>query len=136
MASKNEILSELGSVTDKLSSQVRTTAVAVLALTWGLLVGDSPVAQAISSALKPILILLGAASIVVLFFDFLQYVAGYASTRKLLDEIERTGRSEGQYDYRGLAWRSRLFFFWARQVVLVLTVLTMLVVFGRWALSA
>ncbi len=132
MVSKTEVLSELGSVTDKLSSQVRTTAVAVLALSWGLLVGDSPVAKAISTQLRASLILLGGASVAVLFLDFLQYFAGYFSTKRVFDEIENAGATEGQYDYSGLAWGLRKFFFWAKQVMLIVTVLALLAVIGYW----
>jgi len=136
MATKKDIIADLDAVTDKLSSQVRTTAVAVLALTWGLLIGDSPAAQAISLQLKPSLVLLGGASVSVLFLDFLQYFAGYFSTMNVLREIERTGIDEGQYDYRSLFHRLRRFFFWAKQIALILTVIVLLTVLGRWILCS
>src|ERR1700730_16054483 len=111
MVTKKDITSQLDVVTDKLSSRVRTTAVAVLALSWGLLVGGSPADAAISVPLRPSLILLGGASVIVLFLDFLQYLAGYFNVKKLLDEMEKTGVDKGQFDYSSLSYRLRSFVF-------------------------
>ena len=135
MVSRKDVLAELTGITDKLSTQVRTTAVAVLVLTWGLLIGDSPIARAISTERKPSLILLGVASVTILFLDFLQYFAGYFSTKKVFDEMEKAKTDEGQYDYGSLPWRFRFLLFWAKQALLVLTVIALLIVFGRWAVS-
>jgi hypothetical protein len=135
MVNRKDVLAELGGVTDKLSTQVRTTAVAVLVLTWGLLIGDSPIARTISTERKSSLILLGVASVTILFLDFLQYFAGYFSTMKVLNEMERAKTDEGQYDDESLPWRLRLSLFWAKQALLVLTVIAFLVVFGCWAVS-
>ncbi len=88
MVTKETVLSDLRDVTDKVSSQVRTVAIGVLAVTWGLLVGDSSVAKAIATQLRGSLVLLGAASVLVLFLEFLQYVAGYRSTKNLLRVME------------------------------------------------
>lgn len=124
-------------MTEKLSSQTRTTAIGVLALTWGLLIGDSPAAKAISVQLKPGLLLLGAASVCVLFFDFLQYVAGYLATKSVFEDLERRKAQEkGEYDYEKLSYRLRKFFFTAKQVVLILTVVTLFVVIGGWIVSS
>src|SRR6266849_5677865 len=119
MIPKADVLKELDVVTDKISTQVRTTAIAVLALTWGLLVGDSATAKDIALQLRPELVVLGAASVCVLFLDFLQYFAGYFSTRKLLDEMENTNANEGEYSYGTFYYRLRVFFFWAKQVFLI-----------------
>ncbi|MGA2483969.1 MAG: hypothetical protein ABSF92_12720 [Candidatus Acidiferrales bacterium] len=135
MIPKAEVLKELDVVTDRISTQVRTTAIAVLALTWGLLVGDSPTAKGIAVQLKPELVVLGAASVCVLFLDFLQYFAGYFSTKKLLEEMENTNAGEGEYNYASLYYRLRIFFFWAKQVFLIFTVVILLLVLGHWVLS-
>jgi hypothetical protein len=134
MVIKKDILTALDDVTDKLSSQVRTTALGVLALSWGLLVGDSPAAKAISADFRAILVVLGGASVAVLFLDFLQYFAGYFSTKRVLDEVEDKGEDQGEYDSSSLAYQLRRFFFWAKQFALMLTVVTLLVTLGRWAL--
>ena len=135
MANKADVLKELGDVTDRLSSQVRTTAIAILAVAWGILIGDSPAAKALSSERKPILVLLGIMAVLVLFLDFLQYLAGYFSTRGLLRKIEESDATEGEYNYRGTAWRLRLWLFWVKQVLLIITVLVLFVVFGRWFIA-
>src|SRR6266705_2568940 len=98
MATKVEVIQELGRMSDKLSSQVRTTAIAVLALSWGLLIGDSSISRTISVQSRSSLILLGGLSLLVLFLDFLQYSAGYFGTNHVLDEMESSGATSGQWD--------------------------------------
>jgi hypothetical protein len=134
MATKVEVLSELEKVTDRISTRVQTTAVGVLALTWGLLVGDSSVAKSISEQLRLNLLLVGGAAVIVLFLDFLQYFAGYISTKKVYNEMEKKDAASGKYDYDSLPFRLRTIFFWAKQFALILTVVALLLVLGRWIL--
>jgi hypothetical protein len=135
MPSKQDVISQLNAVTDKLSDRARTTALGVLALTWGLFIGDSAAARAITVHLKVGLLLLGAGAMLVLFLDFLQYFFGYFSTRRVLEQIESENTNEGSYDYDSWFWRLRLFFFWAKQAVLIFTVVLLLVLLGRWAID-
>jgi hypothetical protein len=134
LATKVEVLSELEKVTDRISTRVQTTAVGVLALTWGLLVGDSSVAKSVSAELRSNLLLVGAAAVFVLFLDFLQYFAGYISTKKVYDEMEKKDVDVGKYDYDSLAFRLRTCLFWAKQFALMITVIVLLIVLGRWIL--
>jgi hypothetical protein len=131
---KEKILSQLDVVSDKLSTQVRTTTLGVLALTWGLLVGDSPTAQAISLKLRPSLVVLGGAAVFVLFLDFLQYFAAYLNVSEIRAQMEEKGLQETEYDYRSATHRLRIFFFWAKMIALMLTVVGLLLVLGRWVL--
>lgn len=135
MAKKSEIVEQLNAVTDKISTQVRSVALGVLALSWGLFIGESEVAKSVASQLKWHLLLVGAAAVLVMFLDFLQYVSGYLNVRALLAQMEQKKVDEGQYDYGSRTYRLRLFFFGAKQVVLAVTVLWLLVVLGRWLLA-
>ncbi len=109
MATKEQVLKELDFVTDRLSSQVRTTALGVLALSWGLLVGETKVFLTLSPELRIALLRAGVAAVLVLFFDFLQYLFGFWGTMV----VYRTGEKSGNfiYKYRDWRWVARAVFF-------------------------
>jgi hypothetical protein len=134
MIEKSKIQEELNFLSDKLSSQVRTTAIGGLALSWGLLVGESRAAQAVTNDLKRSLIAVGALAVLVLFFDFLQYYAGYLNARAAFKNVykDKDGREVGQYDDKACSYRFRRFFFFAKMIVLTVDVGWLLFVLGRW----
>ncbi|MGO9589888.1 MAG: hypothetical protein ACLP3K_07570 [Candidatus Acidiferrales bacterium] len=136
MATGADIIAELGFVTDRLSGQVRTTALGALALSWGLLIGESATAQALAAQLKWHLVGVGAAAILVLFCDVLQYVAGYVATLGVYRKMQKAGKNEGSYDESALPFRLRMVFFYLKMVVLSVTVVWLLVALGHWLLAA
>jgi len=131
---KSKIQEELNFVSDKLSSEVRTTALGALALSWGLLVGESKTAQAVANDLKWNLLAVGGLAVLVLFFDFLQYFAGYLSARKAFRDVYKNdkGIEVGQYDDKAFSYRLRRFFFFAKMIVLAIDVGWLLFALGHW----
>jgi len=131
---KSKIQDELNFVSDKLSSQVRTTALGALALSWGLLVGESPTAKAVANDLKWNLLAVGSLAVLALFVDFLQYLAGYLNARKAFKSVvvDASGKEVGQYDDEAWSYRLRRFFFFAKMVVLAISVGWLLFALGRW----
>jgi len=136
MVKKTELITELDFVTDKISSQVRTVAIGVLALAWGLLIGESSTAKAITVHIKWHLLLAGAAAIFTMFLDFLQYVVGYQSTLALYKEMKAAGVEEGQFDTKSSLYRLRGFLFNAKIWALIATVLWLLGVLGYWLVKS
>jgi hypothetical protein len=132
MASKNDILKELDFVTDRLSTQVRSVALGVLAFSWGLIVSDSRVAQDLRELLIKNLVGIGAAAIVVMLFDFLQYLAGYSNTMKAYKEMESLRTDHAEYDEDNKFFKLRKFFFYAKIVGVTLTVLWLVGALGYW----
>jgi hypothetical protein len=132
MATKNEIIAELGFVTDRLSAQVRTTALGALALSWGLLIGESETARELTAHLKWHLVGVGAAAVLALFCDFLQYVAGYVTTLSTYRQMQKAKETEWSYAEHSLFFRLRMLFFYAKIVVLSVTIFWLLTVLGRW----
>lgn len=132
MAKASEIIAELGFVTDRLSAQVRTTALGALALSWGLLIGESATAKELAAHLRWHLVGVGAAAVLVLFCDFLQYVAGYVETLSVYKEMQAAKKDEGSYDEHAFFFRLRMFFFYAKMVGLSVTVLWLLTALGHW----
>jgi len=114
-------------MSDKISTQVRTLSVGLLAFTWGLLVSDSALAKGMTASLKWHLLLIGGMAIVVVLLDFLQYSFGHEVARKLLRHMEVSKAEEGEYDYNDPLWCLQHRLFYAKQVVLVVATTYLLV---------
>lgn len=132
MAQRKDVLDQLTSLSDRLSTQVRTVALGILALTWGLLVGDSTAAKEISFHWRGNLVALGGLAVLVMFLDFLQYVAGYHNVRALQKRMEKEGLDEAKFDDASWSWKLRLFFFNAKQWALAINVTWLLIVLSLW----
>jgi hypothetical protein len=135
---KSKIQDELNFASEKVSSQVRTTALGALALSWGLLVGDSPTAKAVANDLKWNLLAVGGLAVLVLFFDFLQYLAGYLNARKAFKNVvkDANGNEVGQFDDKAWSYRLRRFFFLSKIVMLAITVGWLLLALSRWLIRS
>lgn len=136
MTSKATILEELKYLTSTLSTQVRTTALGALAFSWGLLIGDSPVARSLAGQLKWHLVGIGAMAILTMFLDFGQYFAGYINASSLYQTLEAAKANEGEYDYSSLSYRLRVYLFYGKIVSLTLTVIWLLSVLGFWLIRS
>jgi len=132
MASKADILKELDFVTDKLSAQVRTTALGALVFVWALLVGESPIARSVAGQLEWHLVGVAAVAILTMFLDFLQYVAGYVNEKNVYRAMQAAKEDTAEYDETRCSWRLRLIFFWAKILGLTVTVIWLLAVLGYW----
>jgi hypothetical protein len=69
---------------------------------------------------------IGALAILSLLLDFLQYASGYRNAHSLLRDVEDKGETEGQYDYTSLSYRLQGFCFRAKQVVLIIATVWLL----------
>jgi len=123
MVSKKNVMEEMDFLSDRISSQVRTIALGLLAITWGLLIGQSVVAAEISRDTKGGFLVIGTIAILSMFLDFLQYFFGYWNNRKLLNKMEEENKQEGEYNYLACSYRLRDAFFWIKQVSLMAGVL-------------
>jgi hypothetical protein len=132
MASKSNITGDLDFLTDRLSTQVRTTALGVLVFSWGLLMGESTVAKSLAAQLKWDLVAIAALAVLAMLFDILQYLFGYWNTRKVLSAMEAAGKTEASYDYSSCLYRLRSFFFAAKMVAMTAGAVWLVFVLGRW----
>jgi hypothetical protein len=115
MATKDDLLKDLDSVTEKISSQVWTLNLGTLGTTWSLLIATSepPIVQLTAADARPIVIL----CITSLLCEMAQYLSGYVMDLRLLNWMERTNASEFQFDRRGGFYLSRRFFFYCKIVL-------------------
>lgn len=135
MLPKDKIIDELGFLTDKISTQVRTVALGVLALAWGLLIGGPATPPVATKSLKSQLVAIGASAILTMFLDFLQYVAGYVNTIGLLIWMEKNKLDKGEYDYESMSYRLRRILFRTKCWLLAGTVIWLLAVLAWWLVS-
>jgi hypothetical protein len=128
MASKQDILKEKEFLSDRISTQVRTVALGLLGITWGLLIGKSDAAVEIASSIGKHLMAIGGIAILTMFLDFLQYLFGYWYTDNLIKEMEKANEEEGKYRYSDLRYRLRTFMFCSKQISLIIGVMWLFVV--------
>ena len=74
MASKEEILKEIDFLSDRLSTQVRTVAISVIAVAWLFLIGgkDAPILPVPPS--RTLILLAGGFALAALLIDYFQYL--------------------------------------------------------------
>ena len=124
----NEIVEELGFISDRLSTQVRMIAIGLLAVTWAIFVGESSFLRKLAEGLGKSLLIVSALSVLVLLVDFLQYVTGYVFVRRTLKAAEAQGLNKIEYDSESPLFKVRSIFFWTKQFILILTIALFLVV--------
>lgn len=125
------VTADLDFVSDRLSSQVRSISIGVIALVWAVSVGD--LKNGVAPPQAPLLAI-GAAAVLTMGFDFLQYVAAYWSGQKALKSAVSGG--DGLFDPTWRSYRLRAFFFWVKLCSAALTGLAMIVVLGNAVLHS
>jgi hypothetical protein len=111
-----DIYDDLNFATDRLSTQVRTLVLGILALVWAFLSGNKDVLPLRLGASKEPLVLIGAICILTLVLDLLQYMCLYVSANQVRQRAEAANDDTAEYDERGGIRRIQRFLFWAKQV--------------------
>ena len=132
MSVLEDIYQELDWLTDRLSTEVRTVALGVLALAWGLLMSDKGPDQAVVLSRKWHLLFIGGSCVFVMFLDYLQYLAGYWNARGVQRSYERNSAAQVKYQDKKVSFFFRRFLFVAKQIVLALVVVWLMIVLGQW----
>ncbi len=126
MATKNNVLDRKKESSDKISAQVRTLGVGILALTWGLLASDSAIAKQMATTLRMPLLRAGTLAVLVILLDYMQYFFAHEVARLLLNQMERDGLNEGQYNYKSWPYRLMYWLFYGKQALLLLVTVYLL----------
>lgn len=116
MPKLEKIIEELQWLTDRISTQVRTMSLSLLAITWGLLIGKPEISQPLPLWLKKHLLAIGILVVVAMFSDFLQYLFGFLNTKRLLKSMEDNNQDEAEYDYSSITYRLRGISFGAKLI--------------------
>ena len=119
MATKLKIVEELQWLSDRISTQVRTVGLGLLAITWGLLISQPQINGPIPDSVKKNLLIIGVLALSAIVCDFLQYLFAYLNNRLMLRKIENEKLDEANYDYGAINYRLRGLFFWLKQILLI-----------------
>jgi hypothetical protein len=129
-ASYADVLERLAAVSDRISLQVRTLALGLLAFTWAIFVGDSDLPTRLAIAFKWHLLLIAGLAIAALALDLLQYVVGYLVADSLRMRLESTNTEKGEYEYDSFGYRTQTWCFFGKQIVIGIAVCWLLVKVG------
>ena len=136
MPTKKTIIEELQWLSDRISTQVRTLGIGLLAITWGLLITKPDIVYPLSENLKKNLLIVGIVALMAMVYDFLQYFFAYLNTRRLLGKTEREKLTEVHYDYSAIYYKLRNFFFWAKQIFLLIACVWFFIVIIPFCIKA
>jgi hypothetical protein len=117
-----EINDELDFVTDRISTQVRTIALSVLALVWLFLAGGKDAPALPTAPARPMLLGIAAVTIAALVADYLQYLFGYLATNAVRIRAEAAREKAADFDYSDYRYRLRVWFFWGKQFLTLVAV--------------
>lgn len=134
-ATLGQIQEDMDFASDRISGQVRLASVSLLAVTWGLLIGEPSALASVTQQYQPLLLIVGELAMLALAFDFLQYVVGYKLSKGLHDTLTAKGEVEGYYDYTSLWWRARYYLFWGKQFLMILSIALFLFLVGAYILA-
>jgi len=130
-----EVGLQLTTLSDRISTQVRTLSLGVLAMAWLFLSKDKSAPQLSISQHEVQLAGIALLAILALVSDLVQYQIGYRYTLRHLRDAERTNATSVTYDKKDLAYKARSAFFYAKQSFVALAagwlvLLLVLSVFG------
>lgn len=136
MPTLKEVIEDLNWLCDRISTQVRTMSIGLLAITWGLLIGKPEITQPLPLWLKKNLLAIGILALVVMLSDFLQYFVGFWVVDSLRKSMEAKKQTEAEYDYGTIPYKLREFFFWAKLVLVVIACIWFLAVIIMFCVGA
>jgi hypothetical protein len=125
------IYTNLDFASDRISTQVRTLAVGVLAVVWLFLSGSKDVAALNLSAGKRQLLTVAGLCVLTLLIDAVHYVASYLSSNAVRKAAEKANKTEAEYDVNSAMRRVQETCFWAKQITSVLATAWLLVIIVR-----
>jgi hypothetical protein len=115
---------DLDFLSDRLSTQVRTIGLALLAVSWAVLTTKPAIFQNVSPEFWQWLFRVEALAVLSLTCDYLQYALGYINTDRLRRSLESNKKQpkELDYDYSHPLYRARTAFFWLKQILVAAAV--------------
>ena len=136
MPTLEKVIEDLNWLSDRISTQVRTMSIGLLAITWGLLIGKPEISQPLPLWLKKNLLAIGILTLVVMLSDFLQYFFGLLVVDSLRKSMEKMKQTEAEYDYGTITYRLRKLFFWVKLVLVVIACIWFLAVIIPFCIEA
>jgi hypothetical protein len=119
---KTQVHKKLYDLTEKISTLVRTAAIGLIAVIWGLLISDSTSILSFASSGKKQLISIGLLAITTILFDFLQYFFGFWFMNDFRRILVKDQKDELPLNVEAFRYKLRGFLFWVKQVILIVAI--------------
>lgn len=127
MPSVEKICEDLEFLSGKIGDLTRTISLSVLALVWLFIAGGQNTPVLTSSPNLGLLLLAGLLVLLSLLSDYLQFVAGYANSKEVLDVAEQTDGKQAQYNPKSFLYRARTYLFWVKQLFAITSLVVLLI---------
>ncbi|MDZ7292247.1 MAG: hypothetical protein ONB44_15925 [candidate division KSB1 bacterium] len=127
----DKIIEELQFLSDRISTQVRTIAVSLIALVWAMFVGGKEAPNLPSLPERRQLLIAAGLALATMFCDYLQYFFGYLATNLVRKRAEADPKAPAEYDYSDWRYRLRVIMFWAKQALLGVAVVYVAVLLAQ-----
>lgn len=123
-----KIYENLDFASDRLSTQIRTLTLGVLALVWLFLSGDKDAPALKLSTDKRQLLAIAGLCVLTFLIDAVQYWAYYLSSNAVRQKAEDDQKKEAEYNEATFMHRLQRVSFWAKQITSVLATAWLLVI--------
>lgn len=127
MASVDKICEDLEYLSGKISDLTRTISLSVLALVWLFIAGGANAPALRAAPSHGLLLLSGLFVLLSLLSDYLQFIAGYANSKKVLGVAEASTDQQATYDPTSALYRVRSWLFWVKQLFALASLVLLLV---------
>ncbi len=125
---KKDVLDELHTLSDKISSQTRSIGLGLIAVVWALITGSKDVPPVVEAGKRHVLLIILLLSIVALLVDYLQYVSGYLNDLRLVRKAEMRREEAIVFHKSGFLYRFRAWCFVGKQITILSAVVLLAVV--------
>ena len=136
MPTLEKVIEDLNWVCDRISTQVRTISIGLLAITWGLLIGKPEISQPLPLWLKKNLLVIGILTLFTMLVDFLQYLFGFFIIEGLRKSMEKNKQTEAVYDYGTITYKLRKICFGLKLILVIIACIWFLAVVIPFCIDA
>jgi hypothetical protein len=117
-------------ISDRISTQVRTLALGVLAVLWAVWTSDSAATRTIGVHLRSHAVGIACVAVLTLLADFGQYAFGYRVSLDLRKKMEDEQLDSAEYDYSTRLYRWQNYLFFTKQAIAALYTIWLVLTLG------
>jgi len=127
-ASLEKIIEELQFISNRISEQVRTISISVIAIVWLFLAGGNDAPPVLPSTPNKCLLFIGGSlALASLLIDYFQYLFAYINSDQVRRKAENTNKKKATYNYTSFLYILRTASFWLKQILTVAAVVFLVI---------
>jgi len=119
---RKNLYEEQKNVSSNITNMCRYIGFGIAAAMYSIFSSNSDFAKQLLGCNQDLLILTSVSAIIILFFDYLQFLFGYFSVRIAL----RNSKDDYSYNNKSIFYSGRFFFFYAKQLFTLISVILLL----------